>query len=164
MSYTKANLADVAASQQAATEAGSAATESAQRASDVSAQMESGVDEITAALEGHFRQLADALRGHARATKAQLGATDWEGRSRESAVAAEEALNSRVDTTMASAEEGTAAFKQTMLAQANDFVGVVQTDFRTILANIDAAYVDLAAAQSTFAENLQLADDTIQFG
>lgn len=163
MSYTKANLADVASSQAASTEAGSAASESAQRASDFSSQMESGVDEITSALESHFHHLADALRAHARQTKAQLGGTDWEGRSREAAVAAEEALSSRLDATMASAEEGTATFKSTMMTQARDFVGMVQSDFNTIMSHIDTAYTDLAAAQQAFSENLQTADDTIQF-
>lgn len=164
MSYTKANLADIATSQSAATEAGEAATGSGQQATELSSQMEAGVEEITSALEEHFHRVADALRGHARRTKTQLGGADWEGRSREAAVAAEEALSARLDATMASAEEGTAAFRQMMTTQARDFVEAVRSDFNTIMGQVDVAYQDLASAQQAFAENLQLADDTIQFG
>lgn len=64
-----------------------------------------------------------------------------------------------LDNALQSTEE----FRTFMLAQANDFVSMVQGDFSTILANIDTAYQDLGRASRTFAENLQLADQSIGF-
>lgn len=60
---------------------------------------------------------------------------------------------------MSSIEE----FKTFMMPRSNDFVSMVDSGFRTIVANVDTAYRDLAKASQTFAENLQTADETVKF-
>jgi hypothetical protein len=164
VSYTKATVADVEAAQAAATDTGTAATDSGSRATEFSTQMHSGIDEVANALLNHFQQVADGLRQEASRATQQLNSTDWEGKSKEMAIQAEQNLHTRLDTTMASAEEGTRSFRDTMSTQANEFVSVVRDDFGQIMSNIDTAFQDLAKAERAFAENLQLADETVQFG
>lgn len=163
MSYTKATLADVTASQATTAAAGSAASESAQRGTALSAETEAGIEQVTAVLLQHVRTLADTLRQHASATGAQLAATDWEGRARDGALAAERALHARVDATMAAAEDGTVALRQALTASARDLVGLVQHDVAAVLDAIDVAYTDLAAAQAAFAEGLASLDAAARF-
>ena len=164
MSYTKATLADVESAGAAATETGAAATDSGARATEFANQMQSGIDEISEALLIHFQQVAEGLRQEASRATQQLTSTDWEGQSKEMALQAEQTLHSRLEATMARAEEGTTNFRQVMTAQATDFLSIVRTDFNQIMTNIDTAFQDLATAEQTFAENLRLADQTVQFG
>lgn len=163
MSYTKATVSDVDAAEAAATETGSAATESGTRATDFSTQMQSGIDEVANALLNHFQQVAEGLRDEASRATQQLTSTDWEGKSKDMAINAEQSLHTKLNATMAAAEEGTASFRDTMSTQATDFVNVVRNDFGQIMSNVDTAFQDLAKAERTFAENLRMADETVQF-
>jgi len=163
VSYTKATLADVTASQATTAAAGSAASESAQRGTALSAETEAGIEQVTAVLLQHVRTLADALRQHASATGAQLAATDWEGRAREAALAAERTLHARVDATTAAAEDGTVALRQALTAAARDLVALVQQDVAAVLGSLHAAYHDLAAAQGAFADGLASVDAAARF-
>jgi hypothetical protein len=163
VSYTKATLSDVEAAESAATDTGSAAVDSGSRATEFSGQMQSGIDEVAGALLNHFQQVADGLRQEASRATQQLNSTDWEGKSKEMAVQAEHTLHTRLDATMASAEEGTTSFRDAMSRQANEFVSLVRDDFGQIMNNVDTAFQDLAKAERTFAENLRLADETVQF-
>jgi DNA-binding LacI/PurR family transcriptional regulator len=164
VSYTKATVADVDAAEAAATDTGAAASESGASATEFANQMQSGIDEISQALLAHFRQVADGLRQEARRATQQLTSTDWEGQSKEMAVQAEQTLHSRLDATMAAAEEGTTEFNTVMSQQATDFVALVREDFNQIMGNVDVAFQDLATAERTFAENLRLTDETVRFG
>jgi hypothetical protein len=164
VSYTKATVADVDAAEATATDTGAAAAESGANATEFANQMQGGIDEIAQALLSHFQQVADGLRQEASRATQQLTSSDWEGKSKEMALQAEQTLHRRLDATMASAEEGTTNFNTVMSKQAADFVSVVREDFNQILSNVDVAFQDLAKAERTFAENLRLADETVQFG
>jgi hypothetical protein len=163
MSYTKATLADLEVAQQRAAQTGTSATDAGARAVDDSGQMQAGIERITDALLAHFRQLADAMRQQVRSADDQLGTADWEGRSRQMAVAAAASLQTAVADTLQGAEAGTERFRATMTAEAGVFVEGVRGRFNAVLQEIDRAFQDLAGAEAAFAADLQHADDTVRF-
>jgi len=163
VSYTKATLGDLAAAQDDATRTGAAATEAGARAVDGSGQLQAGIERVTDALLTHFTTIAGSMREEARSASAQLGTADWEGQSREMAVAAETSLNTALTTTLQEATTGTEQFRSTMTAEATAFVEGVRGQFNGVLQRIDEAFQQLATAESAFAENLQEADASVRF-
>ncbi len=157
------NVADIEQTAGVMADTGGAATESSAQASRFSSQMEGEVGDVTATLATHFNQMADDLRGRISQARQRLAATDWEGTSQAEATEAEAALNNDVTQVLENALTSTEDFKTFMLQRANDFVAMVDGDFRTIMGNIDTAYQDLGTASRTFAENLQTADESIRF-
>jgi hypothetical protein len=125
--------------------------------------MEREGNEVTAVLANHFNQMADGLRQRIAQAKARLAATDWEGTSQAEATEAEASLNSDVNKVLGNALQSTQDFKTFMLQRANDFVTMVNGDFKITMSNIDTAYQSLGKASHTLAENLQTADESIKF-
>jgi hypothetical protein len=163
VSYTKASLADLEAVQQDATRTGTAATDAGLRAADDAGHMQAGIERIGEALLTHFHAIADAMRQEAATAGAQLGTADWEGRSRELAVAAESSLQTALTTTLQDAEAGTERFRSTTTAEAGAFVEGIRGEFSAVLQRIDDSFQQLAGAEATFAANLQQADDAVRF-
>lgn len=157
------NVADIQATAGVMTDTGASAVEAGSQAASFASQMEGQVGEVTSVFAQHFEQMADGLRQAIIAARNRLASTDWEGMSKGEADQAEVALNGQVDQVLGNALQSTAEFKTFMLSRAQDFVSMVQGDFNTIMGNIDSAYRDLANASKTFAENLELADQSIKF-
>jgi hypothetical protein len=157
------SVADIEQTAGVMTDTGGSATETGTGATNVSSQMESEVGDVTTMLSTHFNDLAEGLRTQITTAKQRLAGTDWEGTSQAEATEAEAALNADVNSVLGNALESVENFRTFMLGRANDFVGMVQGDFNTIMGNIDTAYQDLSRASRTFAENLQLADETVRF-
>jgi len=158
------NVADLQQTAVVMSDTGAAAKSSSAEASQFSARMEGEVNDVTSTLATHFTQMADDLRGRIAQSKQRLAATDWEGASQAGAIEAEAALNNDVNRVLDNALTSTEEFKAFMLQRAQEFVSMVDGDFRTIMSNIDIAYQDLGKASRTFAENLQTADESIKFG
>jgi hypothetical protein len=163
LSYTKATLGDLEVAQQRATQTGASATDAGARAADDAGQLQAGIERISEALLSHFRQLADVMRQQARMAHDQLGAADWEGRSREMALAAETSLQAAVADTLQGAEAGTERFRAEMAAETGAFVEGVRGRFNGVMQEIDRAFQDLAGAEAAFATSLQQADGTVRF-
>ncbi|MGH8886186.1 MAG: hypothetical protein ACRDYX_13600 [Egibacteraceae bacterium] len=157
------NLGDIHATAGVMTDTGSQATAASTKASQFSEQMHVHVDEVTNTLNTHFNATADQLRQAIRQAKERLQGTDWEGASKAEADAAEAALNQQCDQVLTNALHSTQDFKSFMLGRAQEFVSMVNTDFKTVMTNVESAYQDLANASKAFAENLAKADETIKF-
>ncbi len=157
------NVADITDTAGVMTDTGGSAMDASSQASSFASTMEGEITDVTNALNTHFNQMADTLRQQIAQAKQRLAATDWEGTSQAEATEAEAALNADVDAVLNNALTSTEEFKTYMMARSNDFVSMVDGDFRTIMANVDNAYRDLARASQTFAENLQTADQTVKF-
>jgi hypothetical protein len=163
VSYTKATIGDIEAARQGAAQTGAAATEAGTRAADDAGQMQAGIERVGDALLAHFHGLAEAMRLEARDAANQLGTADWEGRSREMAIAAESSLQTALTATLHEAEAGTERFRTTMASEAGVFVEGIRGQFNGVLQRIDEAFQDLAGAEAAFAANLQEADGSVRF-
>jgi hypothetical protein len=157
------NVGDIQDTSANISQTGSAATAAGSEAAGFAQRMDGEIADVTTMLEGHFTSMADVLRDQITATKNRLAGTDWEGTSQAEATRAEAALHGDVNAVLGNALESTAQFKAFMMSQAHEFVGMVEGDFNTIMANVDGAYQDLSMASKKFAENLQLADETVRF-
>jgi hypothetical protein len=163
VSYTRATLGDLEAAQQDATRTGAAATDAGLRAAADAGHMQAGIERISEALTTHFHAVADAMRQEATTAGVQLGTADWEGRSREMAVAAESSLQAALTATLQAAEADTERFRTTMTAEAGAFVEGTRGQFNAVLQRIDDAFQQLAGAEASFATNLQQADGSVRF-
>ena len=162
MSNISGNLADLATTTSGLNTTGDD-TMTAHGASAQSAdQLVGEVTDVTNLLQTNFETMAEDLRGSIRRSKDTMNSAEWTGQSRENAVAAEEMLNGQVDQVLEGATTSVTALKDFLVARVTDFHTDVTGDFQTIMSNIDAAYRDLATATNTFAENLDLADQTIK--
>jgi exonuclease VII large subunit len=157
------NIGDIHATAGLIANTGSQATAASAKASQFSEQMHSHVDEVTTTLDKHFNAMADQLRQTIRQAKDRLQSTDWEGASKAQADAAEAALKQQCDHVLTNALRSTQDFKSFMLGRAQEFVSMVSTDFKAIMADVERAYHDLATASKAFAENLAKVDETIKF-
>lgn len=157
------NVADIVGAAGVITDTGTAAVDAGAEASGFAAEMEGEVSDVTQVLSQHFVDMSEVLRTAIKAAKDRLAATDWEGSSQAAATETETALNGEVDGVLTNALDSVEEFRTFMMARATDFVSMVEGDFNTIMANIDTAYAELGTASETFAENLQLADETIKF-
>lgn len=157
------NVSDIRDAVGVITQTGTAATSAGKDAASVTQQMDSQIADVTSMLNQHFNEMAEDLRRIIAQACQRLGATDWEGRSKEEAARAESDLNQQVSRVLSQALENTQQFQAQMRSWAGDFVSAVQGDFQSIMGSVDAAYQDLAKASETFAENLQAADESITF-
>jgi hypothetical protein len=158
------NLLDIEQAINVMKQTGVAASQSAKETATISEQMHQKIDEATTALTTYFDRMAEALRTEIQKTKNQLGTAAWEGKTKENADAAEEALNHHVDRVLHAALGEVGEFKTSMLGRAMGFVSGVQTQFTSIMGQIDASYGELAKASKTFADNLRAADESFKFG
>jgi len=143
---------------------GQAAQLTGDQATGYSQEMAAAVDELTARLRSDFAALAADLTQRVRAHGAQLQGTDWDGVSKQQALAAEEALAAEVQDVLQRADEAVDAFGLQLHARAEHFRGAVESEFLAAMRQADQAYQELAAASRTFLRNLQAADQTIRFG
>lgn len=162
MSDISGNLTDLAGTTTDFNQTGED-TMSAHGASAASADsLVAEVTDVTNLLQQNFDTMAEDLRGSITRAKSTMNSAAWTGQSRENAVAAEEMLNGEVDQVLEGATTSVTALRDFLVARVTDFHADVTGDFQTIMNNIDIAYRDLATATSTFADNLDLADQTIK--
>lgn len=158
------NLVDIQQAIRVMSSTGQAATDSATNTANVSDKMHAQISEATTMLTNYFNGMAEALRNEIKKTKNQLGIAQWEGNAKANAEAAETALNLHVDTVLHNAAREVGEFQASMLGRALGFLTGIQTQFATVMGQIDTSYQDLAKASQTFADNLQAADESIKFG
>jgi hypothetical protein len=140
------------------TSTGGAVTEMSSGASGRSRELADAVDGVSSTLVSQFGELAATLRQQIAAARDRLGATDWDGASRQAAEAAEADLNRQTAQLLDAAVEGVAQLKTNLVAQVSGFQGEVEGQFASMMAEVDARYRDLGAGTTTVARNFQEAD------
>ena len=156
------NLSDLAGTTTDFNQTGTDTLEAHSVSASSSDQLVAEVTDVTTLLQTNFETMAEDLRGSITRAKNTAQGADWHGQSRENALAAEELLNGEVNQVLEGATTAVTALKDFLVARVTDFHADVTGDFQVIMNNIDAAYRDLATATQTFAENLDLADQTIK--
>lgn len=141
---------------------GDAAQITGSDATSASREMEGHLDEIMALFKGQFEETAADLQQRVADHKSRLEATNWQGTSRERALAAEGELTTEIDRVLGQALEQVETFRSMMHSQADSFVAAVEGQFRQAMQEADAAYKEHAAAQQLYLANLRSADQTIQ--
>lgn len=145
--------------------AGDASQTAGTDATQLAQQMESGLDEVTSMLRGHFEEMAADLKQRVADHKQRLADTDWQGTSKDNAVAASDALTAEVDTVLQNALESVDGFRTAMHSKAEEFRGAVEGEFMAAMRDADAAYKEMGVAARTYIENLREADQSsIRFG
>jgi hypothetical protein len=157
------NIPDMEGAAGVMVDTGTAATDTGTEATNVSTQMEAEVNDVTAMLSTHFNNLHTSLREALNRNRDRLNSTDWEGKSYDEALRAEADLNTQTDSFLQTAQEGVESFKTTMLTQAEAFVAAIESEYNTVMGNINTSYGDFAEATRTHADNLVNVDESFRY-
>ena len=115
-------------------------------------------------LRGHFEEMAAELNQRVADHKQRLSDTDWQGASKDNAVAASDALTSEVDSVLGNALDSVDAFRSAMHTKAEQFREAIETDFMAAMREADQSYKQMGRAARTYLENLREADqNSIRF-
>lgn len=144
--------------------AGQLAGLTGQQAAIVARDVDLTVTDLERALIDQVHQLADQLRRRVADHAATLAATDWEGASKQQALAVEQALGAEVAQLLADATATVEAFGTAVREQATTYRLGVEGDLRVAMQLADERYLALAAASRHYLGELQAADQTIRAG
>lgn len=157
------NIPDMEGAAGVMVDTGTAATDTGSEASTVSAEMEAEINEVTTTLNTHFQTLHTQLREALDRNRDRLGSTDWEGQAYDEALRAETDLNSQTATFLENAQAGVEEFRTALLNQAQSFVSAIQSDYNTVMDNINTSYTGFAEATRTHADNLVDVDQSFRY-
>ncbi len=144
--------------------AGHVAGVTGQQAAIVAQEVDVAVTDLELALTGQVHQLAEELRRRVSEHAATLAATDWEGASKQQALAVEQALGADVEQLLTEATALVEAFGTAVRDQATTYRLGVEGEFRTAMQVADEHYLALSASSRRYLAELQAADQTIRFG
>jgi hypothetical protein len=145
--------------------AGDASETAGADAGQVAQQMEDGLDQVTSMLKGHFEELASDLKQRVADHKQRLADTDWQGTSKDNAVAASDALTTEVESVLGNAIDSVEAFRTAMHNKAEAFRDAIEGEFMAAMREADASYKEMGKAARVYLENLREADqNSIRFG
>lgn len=122
------------------------------------------IDEAMTELVNRFGDVAGELTSDISQSHSQLEGTDWQGTSRENAVAIKADLQSQVNRVLETATTSLNAERDAFHARAEALVLSVRQEFGTVMTNVDAEYRNLALASRKTRDNLMAADETIRMG
>lgn len=142
---------------------------SGEKAIETSAQSDAAAEQLMATIDTAMNELvqrfglvADELNTDIQQSHQMLEGADWQGTSRENAVAIKLELQSQVNAVLTSATESLTAERDAFHLRAESLVASVRQDFGNVMRNVDGEYRDLALASRATRENLLAADQTIR--
>lgn len=162
MSFIGGNLTDIETSAARMAQSGSMAVSSGSDTRAAAVALSEAVDDAMTALMSRFEAIADSLSADIAQSHSVLAGSDWQGQSRENALAIKEQLQGQVNGVLATATTNLSGEKAAFVARAHALVDSVQTDFQRVMVEIDTEYSALAAASRRTRENLEIADQTIR--
>lgn len=135
------------------------------RQSDAAAeQLFGAIEEAMATLLARFEGVAGELTTEITQSHAELEGSDWQGTSRDNAVAIKNELQGQVTSILESATTNLQAEREAFRTRAQLLLESVHNEFGQVMANVDAEYQGLALASRRTRENLLAADQTIRMG
>jgi len=164
MAFIGGNLEDIEVSAARLMDSGELAVVSGTDTHAAALQLFDAIDQAMGTLVSRFETIAETLSGDIAQSHATLAGSDWQGQSRENALAMKENLQGQVTRVLGEATTGLATEKATFVARAQALVDSVQTEFQRVMHDVDAQYSSLAAASRRTRDNLELADQTIMMG
>lgn len=127
-------------------------------------QLLTQVDDAMTTLLSRFTDVAGELTTEISQSHAELEGSDWQGTSRENALAIKNELQAQVNTILESAAVNLQAERDGFHARAEALLASVQRDFGSVMVNVETEYQNLALASRRTRENLLAADQTINIG
>lgn len=164
MGFIGGNLEDIEASAARLVDSGGMAVTTGTDTHAAALQLFDAIDQAMSSLVSRFEMLAETLTSDIAQSHATLAGSDWQGQSRENALAIKENLQGQVTRVLGDATTSLASEKSTFVARAQALVDSVQTDFQRVMNEVEVEYAGLADASRRTRDNLALADQTIMMG
>ncbi len=153
------------------TESAKRLVQSADKALDTTKDSTNAGDELavaiktsTDALMTRFNQIALDLKEDIAASHRQLEATDWQGQSRDNAIAIKQELEGQVGTVLEQAATALGAEQTAFVDRAQALVDEISGSFGNVMNQVNERYGELATAADQMRTNLEAADQTIKVG
>jgi len=145
-------------------QSGAAAITSGDTTATAAGELNDAITEAMDRLIRTFETIAGDLETDISASHGQLVRTDWQGASRDNAVAIKEQLQSQVKEVMGSATSNLTAERNAFTTRAGELLDSINGEFKTVMRRVDEEYAGLAAASRKTRDNLMAADATIMMG
>ncbi|MFT7476689.1 MAG: hypothetical protein ACI81L_003649 [Verrucomicrobiales bacterium] len=158
------NLQSISESASRLDASGAMAITTATRTKGAADSLEAAVTAALNDLVRSFGSIADGMSEEIASSHRSLVGADWQGASRDNAVAIKEHLQGQVRSVLGSATDRLEAERNAFVARASELVASVETDFKRVMHDVDAEYSNLARASRRTMENLAAADQTIAIG
>jgi len=158
------NLEAIGASATRLEQSGAAAMESGNSTGTAAAALETAITEAMDRLIRTFEQIAGDLELDIAASHEQLETTDWQGASRDNALAIKTQLEGQVKTVLGTATSNLTAEQTAFNTRGRELVESINGEFKDVMARVDEEYAGLAAASRKTRDNLMAADATITMG
>lgn len=142
--------------------AGALAAQTGQRSALVAEEVGLALAELEALLRDQVATIVEQLQLRARDHATTLGATDWQGASKQQALAIDQELTAELDRVLADASQRVEAFCTSLRERTVGYRERVDADIRAAMAAADQRYVALADASRRYLADLQRADATIR--
>ena len=126
--------------------------------------LSAAISDAMSTLLRQFEEIAGTLTDDINASHSQLVGADWQGASRDNAIAIKESLQGQVSSVLQSASANLSSEQAAFVSRANNLVASVNTEFGRVMTQVDVEYASLAAASRKTVENLAAADQTILMG
>lgn len=164
MAIVGGNLADIAENVARLRETGASAVTSGESTKGAVDALQEAITSSTAQLMSRFESIAGDLKGQINTAARQLEAADWQGNSREQALAIKGNLAGQVDRVLATATSSLEADSTAFRARADALVSDIETQFRRVMIEVETQYVQLSQAAETTRSRFEAADQTIRMG
>ena len=158
------NLQSIEDSAKRLNESGAMAVATGESTSQAAQQLEEAISSAMESLLTRFEEVAGTLTDDINASHSQLVGSDWQGASRDNAIAIKEHLQGQVTSVLGAATSNLGAEKTAFLTRAGALVESVNVEFKRVMTEVDAEYAQLADASRKTMENLIAADATIGMG
>lgn len=158
------NLQSIEDSAKRLNQSGAMAVTTSESTSQAAHQLEEAITIAMDSLLSRFHEIAGTMTDDINASHGQLVGTDWQGASRDNAIAIKEHLQGQVSTVLGTATSNLGSEKAAFLSRAGALVEGINVEFRRVMVEVDGEYTKLADASRKTMENLIAADATIGMG
>jgi len=158
------NLADMESSAARLVDSGAVAVDTGNETQRAAVALSEAIETAMGDLIRAFEGVAGVLSDDIAQSHTQLVGTDWQGASRENAIAIKESLQGQVKTVLEAATGNLTAEQAAFKGRAADLVTHVESQFQRVMGEVETQYAALAQASRDTKANLEAADQTIMAG
>lgn len=156
------NLASIESAAARLVDSGAEAVSTGERTKEAAVELNEAVEAAMASLLSRFEGVSSELTNDISAAHRQLEDSDWQGASRDNALAIKTDLESQVRTVLEQATVSLQEEQRLFTMRSSALVTGIQDQFVSVMANVNDEYDRLATASRTTLQNLEAADQTIR--
>ena len=158
------NLASIESAAARLVDSGTEAVGTGEKTKAAAVELNDAVEAAMSSLLKRFEGVSADLTNDISAAHRQLQDSDWQGASRDNALAIKADLESQVRGVLEQATLSLQEEQRMFTMRSSALVAGIQDQFVAVMGNVNEEYDRLATASRTTLQNLEAADQTIRMG